>query len=93
MTNEQLIETIVENDNTVTKAAAKRALKCIFENISDELKAGGKVSIPGFGTFSTSEAKERKGRNLQTGKDIIIPAHTSPKFKAAPALKAKVKEK
>lgn len=93
MTNEELIEVIVENDSTVTKAAAKRALKCIFENISNEMKAGGKVSIPGFGTFSTSEAKERKGHNMQTGKEITIPAHTAPKFKASPALKAKVNEK
>ena len=35
---------------------------------------GGKVQIPGFGTFSVSHRAARKGRNPQTGETIDIAA-------------------
>ena len=38
-------------------------------------------------TDVVAERAERTGRNPQTGKDIVIPASKSPKFKAGKALK------
>ena len=38
-------------------------------------------------TFEVSERAERTGRNPQTGKEMVIPASKSPKFKAGKALK------
>lgn len=93
MTNEEIIKKITENDESLSKAAAKRAFKCTFDTIAEELKNGGKVTIPGFGTFSCSNVKERKGRNLQTGEEMTIPAHIAPKFKASSSLKSAVNEK
>ena len=45
------------------------------------------ILLVGFGTFEVAERAERTGRNPQTGKDIVIPASKSPKFKAGKALK------
>ncbi|MCP3952446.1 MAG: HU family DNA-binding protein, partial [Desulfobacterales bacterium] len=45
-----------------------------------------KVTLIGFGTFSTSERAERQGKNPQTGKAMTIPAKTVIKFKAGKAL-------
>jgi DNA-binding protein HU-beta len=44
----------------------------------------------GFGTFSVSERKARKGRNPRTGQEIDIPGGNAPKFKAGKGLKEKV---
>lgn len=58
--------------------------------IAVELDAGRKVSIAGFGTFSTRRQSARKGRNPQTGAEIDIPARTVAKFTPAKGLKDRV---
>ncbi len=70
----------------LTKADAGRALDAFLESVQGELKNGNKVTIPGFGTFSTSQRKARKGRNPQTGEEIQIAARTVAKFKAGKTL-------
>ncbi|MFP9216771.1 HU-related DNA-binding protein HupN, partial [Enterococcus faecalis] len=65
----------------------------VFDTISEALKSGEKVSIPGFGTFEVRERAARKGRNPQTGEEIDIPATKAPAFKPAKALKDAVKAK
>lgn len=73
-----------------TKADATRIYDSIFDFITDRLKNGDQVSLPGFGSFDTSERAARKGRNPQTGETIDIAAQTVAKFKAAKALKEAV---
>lgn len=60
--------------------AEKKALKAFEDATVEALKAGDKVTLVGFGTFSVSERKERKGRNPQTGAEMTIPAKKVPKF-------------
>jgi len=59
----------------------------LTSSVSDALKKGDKVTLVGFGTFSTAKRAARKGRNPQTGKEIKIKASTAPKFKAGKSLK------
>jgi len=58
--------------------------------IAVELDAGGKVSLPGFGTFKTVHKKERTGINPKTRAAITIPAKNVPVFKAGKTLKDRV---
>ena len=55
--------------------------------IAAELRAGGKVTIPGFGTFEARKRKARKGRNPQTGEEIKIKASTAPAFRPGKGLR------
>lgn len=71
----------------LTKAEAEKALKAFTDVVSEALKAGDKVSLVGFGTFSVGARAARTGQNPQTGEKINIPAAKSPKFKAGKALK------
>ena len=48
---------------------------------------GDKVTLVGFGTFSTSHRSAREGRNPQTGKPIKIPAKKVATFSPGTALK------
>ena len=86
MKKAELVEAVAEKAG-LTKADADRAIKAVFEEIQGVLVKGDKITIPGFGTFSTSERAAREGRNPQTGAVVKIKASTSAKFKAAPALK------
>ena len=57
---------------------------------ADAMKAGDKVSLVGFGTFSVSERAERTGINPSTKATITIPAKKVAKFKAGAELSAAV---
>jgi DNA-binding protein HU-beta len=70
----------------ITKAEAERALNGIMEAITDALSKGDKVTLIGFGTFSTTKRAARDGRNPQTGKAMKIKAKTVAKFKAGAKL-------
>ncbi len=77
-------------DAGISKAAAKKALDSFTDNVSGTLAKGGRVTVLGFGTFSTSERAAREGRNPQTGKKIQIAAKTVAKFKAGSELNGKL---
>lgn len=87
MKKAELVEAVAERAG-LTKADADRAIKALSDVITEELVKGGKVAIPGFGTYSVSERAAREGRNPQTGATVKIAASKSAKFKAASALKA-----
>ena len=66
----------------LSKADAKKALDACVEAIAEALKAGDKISLVGFGTFSVTERPERQGINPATKAPITIAAKKVAKFKA-----------
>ena len=90
MTKAELVAKMAK-DAKLSKAAAGRALNGAIEAITKALKKGDSVTLVGFGTFSVSKRKARKGRNPQTGKEIKIAARKVAKFKAGSELKKMVK--
>ena len=80
MNKSELISAIAGKSG-LSKVDSKKALDATLEAISDEVKSGGKVVLVGFGTFSLTERRARKGINPQTKKAIQIPAKKSAKFK------------
>ena len=86
MNKVELIASMVEKSG-LTKKDAEKALAAFTETVIDELKAGNKVQLVGFGTFEISERAAREGRNPQTGETMTIAASKAPKFKAGKALK------
>ena len=71
----------------ISKKDSEKALKAFFDVVAEQLKAGDKVQLVGFGTFEVSERAAREGRNPQTGETMTIAACKAPKFKAGKALK------
>ena len=86
MTKTEIVAKVAK-ETKVTLVAAGKAFEAFIDSIKESLKKGEKVSLVGFGTFSVSERKARKGRNPQTGKEIKIAAKKVPKFTAGTALK------
>jgi DNA-binding protein HU-beta len=90
MTKTELIDKIASGAK-LTKADASRALDSTLDSIRGALKKGQKITLVGFGTFSISRRKARKGRNPRTGDVISIAARKTPKFKAGKAFKEAIK--
>ncbi len=90
MTKAELIDAVATGAD-LSKADAARAINSFVTAITKSLKKGKKVTIVGFGTFSVSKRKARKGRNPRTGESIKIPAAKTPKFSAGKALKEATK--
>ena len=80
MNREELISQIAHDAKT-TKVTAKAALDSFVDSVSKTLKKGGRISLVGFGTFSTSKRNARAGRNPKTGEAIEIKARRVAKFK------------
>ena len=49
----------------ISKKDSEKALKAFVDVVAEQLKAGDKVQLVGFGTFEVSERAAREGRNPQ----------------------------
>ena len=86
MNKAQLIEKMA-GDADISKSNAGAALQSLIGAIGKGLKKDGKISLSGFGTFTKTRRKARKGRNPSTGEAIKIKASTSVRFKSSKGLK------
>lgn len=86
MTKAELIEKIASGAE-LSKADAQKALDATLDSIKASLKKGQKITLVGFGTFSVTKRKARKGRNPRTGEVLKISASKVPKFTAGKSLK------
>ena len=90
MSKADLIEAMAK-DAGITKAAAGAVLDSFVSGVTKTLKKkDGKVTLVGFGTFSKTRRKARKGRNPQTGETIKIKAANVVKFRAGKQLKSAI---
>ena len=89
MNKAQLISKIAE-DAGITNAQAGKALGAVINGVTSTLESGDKLTLVGFGTFSTSERAARKGRNPRTGETLNIAARKVVRFKAGKDLAGRV---
>jgi DNA-binding protein HU-beta len=74
-----------------TKAASDRALRALLASIKTSLKRGQAVTLVGFGTFSVSRRKPRRGKNPRTGQPMVVAAGRTPRFKPSKELKRAIR--
>jgi DNA-binding protein HU-beta len=89
MNKAELIDAIA-SESGLSKVDAKKALDGFVTATSNALKAGDRISLVGFGSFSVSNRAARTGRNPQTGKEIAIAAKNVIRFKSGAELSANV---
>ena len=92
MNKTELVAAIADKAG-ISKKDADAVVAAFTENVTKELKKGGKVQLVGFGTFEVTKRSARTGRNPQTGATMKIAASKAPKFKAGKALKDLVNKK
>ena len=86
MNKTQLIECVAVKAN-VTKKVASVTVDAVWETLTEALKDGDSVKVPGFGNFLVKERKEKRGINPRTGEAMIHPAKSYVSFKPSKTLK------
>lgn len=76
----ELIDSITERVDGVTKKQLDDVLQALAETVKYHVQVGIKAPLPGHGKFALSERAPRQGRNPRTGQSIQIPAAKTPKF-------------
>lgn len=86
MTKHQLVDRLAQ-ETGLSRLQVERFLKVMTTTIGNEIQAGNKVAITGFGTFDLGKRAARRGVNPQTGAEIQIPEMPMPRFRAGKRLK------
>lgn len=90
MTKAEFIQRVAKKVN-LSKAQTARILDATLGEVQGLLKKGDSIAFTGFGTFSVSRRKARKGRHPRTGQPMNIPASKVPRFRPGKFLKDAVK--
>lgn len=89
MTKAELVAAVAEKAG-LKRAQAERAVTAVLDAVREAVARGEEVRVPGFGTFAVRERSARKGRNPQTGEEIVIPGGRVVAFRAGKSLKEAV---
>ena len=81
MTKADIARIVYERHGGISNREAARLVEVIFETIKRHLGEGDKVQITGFGTFVIRDKRERRGRNPQTGEEMVIKPRRSVVFR------------
>ncbi len=92
MTKSDMVEKIYEKIGFSKKESAE-LVEMVFDIIKTTLETGEKIKIAGFGNFVVKEKADRRGRNPQTGEEIVISARKILTFKPSQVLKASINSK
>lgn len=92
MTKSDMVEKIYEKIGFSKKESAE-LVEMVFDIIKSTLESGEKIKIAGFGNFVVKEKADRRGRNPQTGEEIVISARKILTFKPSQVLKTAINTK
>jgi len=75
------------------KQKSAHLVETLLEIIKESLGNGEDVLISGFGKFCVNEKKERRGRNPQTGEDMMLRLRRVVTFRCSGVLRDRINEK
>ncbi len=68
----------------------RQVLGVSLETMQSALTAGERVTLPGFGTFSTRQRRAGRVRSVRTGRQVDVPARRVAAFRVGDVLKRAV---
>ena len=80
-TKANLIEMVASRCD-LSVAHSKQVVDLIFDEFSEALRAGDKIEIRGFGSFTLRRYKSYQGRNPKTGQSVNVSPKRLPFFRA-----------
>ena len=78
--------------NIFTKGESAHIIETLFELMKQSLEDGEDVLISGFGKFAVRDKHQRRGRNPQTGKPVMLPSRRVVTFKCSGVLRDRINQ-
>jgi len=89
LTKADLVQNVYQEHN-LTKAQASEAVETFLRIAKSCLENGEDLLVSGFGKFNVKEKKARRGRNPQTGQELILSARKVVTFKPSGILRERI---
>ncbi len=86
MTKADIVEELYERVG-ISKQEAAQLTELFFDIMKETLEKGETVKVSGFGNFVVRAKQARRGRNPQTGDEIMITPRRVLTFRSSPLLK------
>jgi integration host factor subunit alpha len=88
LTKADLVESLA--DRGYKRKDAEHLVESLLEIIKESLAQGEDVLLSGFGKFSVKKKSPRRGRNPQSGSDLLLPERRVLTFKHSPVLRSRI---
>ena len=89
LTKADLVQKVYQVHN-LTKIQAADAVEAFLKISKTSLENGEDLLVSGFGKFNVKEKKSRRGRNPQTGDELILTARKVVTFKPSGILRDRI---
>jgi integration host factor subunit alpha len=93
LTKANLVQAVYKNHPSLTKSQAADSVENFIALVKDSLIKGEDLLLSGFGKFNVKDKKPRRGRNPQTGDELILDARRVVTFKPSGILRNKINNK
>ena len=90
ITKADLVRQIYQRHPTLTKVRSIKAVELFLDLAKDSLVNGDHLLLSGFGKFNIKDKRLRRGRNPQTGEDLMLSARRVVTFKPSGKLRSLV---
>jgi len=90
LTKADIVQEVYKKHEGLTKAMASDSVESFLRLSKNSLICGTDLLLSGFGKFSVKNKKPRRGRNPQTGNELILDARRVVTFKPSGILRDKV---
>ncbi|KAB2890953.1 MAG: integration host factor subunit alpha [Desulfobulbaceae bacterium] len=87
ITKANLVQQVYKNHHDLTKTQASDAVEAFLRLSKNTLINGSDLLLSGFGKFNVRDKNPRRGRNPQTGEDLILSARRVVTFKPSGILR------
>ena len=81
MIRSELVQQLCSDFPDLSQREVENVITAFFDAITEQLAAGGRVELRGFGAFSSRQRDARVGRNPRTGQSVDVGAKKVPYFK------------
>jgi len=92
LTKADLVQKVYKNHDNLTKAQATEAVEALLSSMKNCLSKGEDLLISGFGKFNVKDKNARRGRNPQTGEELILEPRRVITFKPSGILRTKIND-
>ena len=90
LTKADLVKAVHRHHTILTHKESTEAVETILRLCKDSLIGGSDLLLSGFGKFNVRDKRPRKGRNPQTGDELMLDARRVVTFKPSGILRNKI---